>query len=206
MFGVMLMGMVAIVTSSCVQGDLYDDFYDEYGEFSPRNKKSKDGSPTQPDPYIKQISSDAITPGHGGCSRRVLIALGVQSYELAYYLQGIVDKTISGYSWSDRREIKERYCEGSKVKTNKIESSFNQFSKYGIPALRYYQYTVTPRTSVTDLKKGDVVVTKPASGGSTGHVMFATSDMYQNQHQQNFFQGDGWEWGMDWIIAVYSIH
>lgn len=42
LMSVMLMGVVSMFTTSCVQGDLYDDLYEDTdGWFAPRNKRSK---------------------------------------------------------------------------------------------------------------------------------------------------------------------
>ena len=42
LFYVMLMGLVAMFTSSCVQGDLYDEFYEDSDGWFPRRRKGKD--------------------------------------------------------------------------------------------------------------------------------------------------------------------
>lgn len=41
-FDLMLVGMIAIFTSSCVQGDLYDEFYEDLDGLLPRSRKGKD--------------------------------------------------------------------------------------------------------------------------------------------------------------------
>lgn len=46
LMSVMLMGVVLMFTTSCVQGDLYDDLYEDTdGWFAPRTKKGKDINP-----------------------------------------------------------------------------------------------------------------------------------------------------------------
>ena len=73
----MLMGFVSLFTS-CIEGDLYDDLYDDgtYATIFPRKKVSKDipsnsniSSP-YPDRYLNKIIR--FENSEGGCCRRTL--------------------------------------------------------------------------------------------------------------------------------------
>ena len=210
--GALLLGVFAL--SSCVQGDMYDLFDDEFESGFVRSKRSKDygggnsGGNSSQCPYLARDGQCVpVPPGFGGCSfRAAYLVLDDPVGSITNALQDYINNS----SGSTKRNLKKKYCHGGDTvdpstinaevfddwwmveRAYKLENNGNGFT----------------HKTATQISQGDIVLTYPPSkwgeSGSSGHVMLATSAAYQNDYQQWFFEGDGYVWGKDWVADVIS--
>lgn len=125
LMGIMLMGFAALFTTSCVQGDLFDDLYEDTDGWFPRSKKGKDnGGGDLPGEYYlgRQYGYHRVVNAlQCGCSQRSLTAKF--GGEWKKHIVSAVEEFVGGLSKEDATSIKSKYYTNGKVDENKVINS-----------------------------------------------------------------------------------